>query len=92
MRGCFDEWHSNAIRQLISNGAVFSRKFIISGTQCEAMIHLDCEFAPDVVIADWDLKDGTFGSALLAVVKERFPRARRLLVSGNGSENGETPG
>jgi hypothetical protein len=36
-----------------------------------------------VVIADWDLKDGTFGSEFLAVVEERFPKARRLLISGN---------
>ena len=49
----------------------------------EAMIHFDCGFVPDVVIADWDLKDGTFGSELLTVVKERFPKARRLLISGN---------
>lgn len=39
----------------------------------------------DVVVSDWDLGPGMSGAALLAEVATRWPRVKRVLMSGNAA-------
>ena len=48
----------------------------------EALAHLDAGFEPEVVITDYNLGSGTFGTEVLEIVQSRCPNAIRILISG----------
>ena len=49
----------------------------------EALSHLDAGFEPDIVITDYKLAGGTFGSEILEVARSRYPDAIRIVISGD---------
>ena len=48
----------------------------------EALAHLDAGFEPDVVITDYNLGNGTFGTDVLEIVQSRCSNTLRILISG----------